>query len=225
MKQWQVRDVMTTDVIAVRGDTPYREIVDLLAEHRISAVPVIDDFDRVRGVVSESDLLAKVELTGRPERKVFAGRRGRALRANAAACVAEQLMTAPAITVPPSTLLATAAKLMDDERVKRLPVINDIGRLQGIVSRTDLLKVFRRPDEDIRADVVTEVLRKVLFVEDGTVVVRVRDGVVTLDGQVDRLSTARIAARLAYAVPGVVHVTDRLAFEFDDTRVAAAGPI
>ena len=78
MKQWQVKDVMTTDVVTVRRDTPYREIVDLLAKHRISAVPVIDDFTRVQGVVSESDLLAKVELTGGPEHKLFTGRHGRA---------------------------------------------------------------------------------------------------------------------------------------------------
>ncbi|MDW5330412.1 CBS domain-containing protein [Plantactinospora sp. KLBMP9567] len=216
---------MTTEVVTVRSETPYRVIVDLLTERGISAVPVIDDFDRVQGVVSESDLLAKVELTGQPEPKFFVSRRHRVARSHAAASVAEQLMSTPAITVTCTTPLATAAKLLDEEHVKRLPVVDELGRLKGIVSRRDLLKMYLRPDADIRADVVEEVLRRVLTIEEGLIQVVVRDGVVTLDGGVDRRSTAQIAVRLAYGVPGVVQVTDRLVYTFDDTQPIATSMI
>ncbi|GAA3762251.1 CBS domain-containing protein [Plantactinospora mayteni] len=225
MRQWQVQDVMTTDVVTVGVETPYRAIVGLLAERGVSGVPVVDESGRVQGVVSESDLLAKVEFTGQPEPRLFVGRRQRVARTHAVASVAEQLMTAPAITVVRSTVLTTAAKLMDGERVKRLPVVDDLGRLEGIVSRSDLLKVYLRPDADIRADVVDDVLRRVLSIEEGVVRVAVRDGVVSLRGRVDRRSTAQIAVRLGYAVPGVVDVTDRLEYAYDDVEVVGTGMI
>ncbi|MDG4787261.1 CBS domain-containing protein [Micromonospora sp. WMMD1102] len=219
MRQWLVQDVMTTDVVTVGVETPYRAIVGLLAERGVSGVPVVDESGRVQGVVSESDLLAKVELTGQPEPRLFVGRRQRAARTHATASVAEQLMTAPPITVVGTTTLTTAAKLMEAERVKRLPVVDELGRLVGIVCRGDLLRVYLRPDADIRADVVDDVLRRVLAIEEGVIRVAVQDGVVTLDGRLDRRSTAQIAVRLAYAVPGVVDVTDRLEYAYDDVQV------
>ena len=217
MRTWQVGDVMTSDVATVGESTPYREIVDLMTSRHVSAVPVVDEFRRVLGVISEADLLYKVELIGEPhERRIFEGRRRHAARVKADAMVAGELMTAPAVTAYAATPLVTAAKTMDAEHVKRLPVTDDLGRLVGIVSRGDLLKVHLRPDEDIKHDVITEVLRRILAVEDGTVDVTVADGVVTLSGRFDRRSSAEIAARLAAQVSGVVRVADGLTFEFDD---------
>jgi CBS domain-containing protein len=227
MKVWRVRDVMTADVATVGEQTPYREIVDILAERRISAVPVVDDFRHVVGVVSEADLLHKIEMAGEAqERRVFEGRRRRAARVKATGAVARDLMTTPAVTVVADTPLAAAARLIESEDVKRLPVVDDLGRLVGIVSRADLLQVYLRSDEEIRHDVVEEVLRRVLWIEPGLVRVEVTDGVVKLVGQLDRRSTAMLAARLAHAVAGVVEVVDELGFDFDDTVLAdvAAGP-
>lgn len=219
MRTWQVDDVMTTDVATVRESTPYREIVDLMASRHISAVPVVDDFRRVVGVISEADLLYKVELIGEPhERRIFEGRRRHAARVKADATLAHELMTAPAVTVLSGTPLVAAAKQMDRERVKRLPVTDDLGRLIGIVSRGDLLKVHMRPDEDIKRDVIDEVLKRVLAVDDGLVDVAVADGVVTLSGRLDRRSSTEIAARLAAQVSGVVRVADGLTYEFDDVK-------
>src|SRR5262245_42693610 len=150
MRQWRVGDVMTTDVVSVREETPYRDIVDTMSAHRISAVPVVDSFGRVLGVVSESALLYKIEYDGGGEqRRVFASRRRRTARAKAAGDVAEELMTAPAITAMAGTPVPEAARRMETEHVTRLPVTDDLGRLVGIVTRADLLKVFLRPDEDI----------------------------------------------------------------------------
>lgn len=222
MRTWQVRDVMSTDVATVRADTPYRELVDVLTSRHISAVPVVDDFRHVLGVVSESDLLHKVELIGQPhERRVFEGRRRRAARVKADAAVAADLMTTPVVTTLPHTWLVSAARTMNLEQVKRLPVTDDLGRLVGIVTRGDLLKVHLRPDADIRRDVVQEVLRRVLAVEEGVVQVTVDDGVVRLTGQMDRRTSVEIAGRLAAQVSGVVEVVNELGFDFDDSPLAA----
>lgn len=224
MRTWRVDDVMTTDVVTVSADTPYREIVDTLAGRRVSAAPVADEHHRVVGVVSEADLLHKIEYVGEThERRVFAGKRRREAQAKAQGAVARDLMSAPAVTIAPDASLTAAAKLMDDERVKRLPVTDQQGRLRGIVSRGDLLRVFLRPDAEIARDVQDEVLRRTLWVEPRTVEVQVRDGVVTLTGRTDRRSTAELAVALTRTVPGVVDVTDRLDFEFDDRKLARVG--
>lgn len=223
MRTWQVDDVMTTNVVTVRPDTPYREIVDALAHHRVSAAPVVDEDQRVLGVVSEADLLHRIELVGAEhERRVYASRRRRHAHAKAHGGTARALMSAPAITVSAGAAITVAAKKLDTERVKRLPVIGPDGRLRGIVSRSDLLRVYLRPDSEIEHDVVEEVLRRTLWVEPGTVRVKVDQGVVTLTGRTDRHSTRQLALQLTRAVSGVVDVVDELSFEFDDREIAKA---
>lgn len=224
MRTWRVRDVMTTDVVTVGTDTPYRQIVDVLTGRRISAVPVVDAEGRVCGVVSEADLLHKIEAIGQPRRRVFVGRRHRQAQSKAGAVCAADLMTAPAVTVDADVVLAQAARIMDHRHVKRLVVVDDAGRPAGIVTRTDLLTVYLRSDADIRQDVAQEVLRKVLMIDEGTVRVEVTDGVVRLSGTLDRRTSADIAIRLAAQVIGAVGVIDELGYEFDDTVLAGFGP-
>ncbi|MEH1058926.1 CBS domain-containing protein [Micromonospora sp. CPCC 206171] len=225
MRTWQVGDVMTRNVATVGEETPYRDIVDVLIRRGVSAVPVVDGFRRVLGVVSEADLLHKVERAGNPDqRRVFEGRRRRVAREKADALVAKELMTAPAVTTYPESSLPAAARLMDQEVVKRLPVLDDLGRLVGIVTRSDLLRVHLRSDAEIREDVVQEVLRRVLAVRDGLVTVRVRDGEVILDGRLDRRSAAYLAVRLAGQVSGVVRVIDTIGYDVDDTVLVELPP-
>ncbi|MEV0944700.1 CBS domain-containing protein [Micromonospora wenchangensis] len=222
MRTWQVQDVMTVDVLTVDEDTGYRTVVALLTARHVTAVPVVDDARRVLGVVSQADLLHKVERLGQPhERRILPGRRTRTAWAKAAATLAGDLMTAPAVTVSPGATLAQAARTMNRRGVKRLPVVDDLGRLVGIVTRGDLLRVHLRPDADIRRDVVTDVLRRVLGVPDGTVDVTVHGGVVTLTGQLDRWSTVHLALRLSAQVSGVVEVVDALGYAVDDAPLAA----
>jgi CBS domain-containing protein len=218
MRTWQVGDVMTRDVATVGEETSYRQIVDLLIRRGISAVPVVDSFQRVLGVVSEADLLHKVERSGHPdERRVFEGRRRRSAREKAGGLVARELMTAPAVTTSPRASLPAVARLMDREAVKRLPVLDDLGRLVGIVTRGDLLRVHLRTDAEIREEVVQQVLRRVLAVRDGLVTVQVRDGEVTLDGRLDRRTAVDLAGRLAAQVAGVVQVHNTVGYDVDDT--------
>jgi CBS-domain-containing membrane protein len=225
MRTWQVGDVMTGDVATVEETTPYRAVVDVMTTRRVSAVPVVDEFRRVLGVISEADLLHKIELIGEPhERRIFESRRRHDARVKADALVARDLMTAPAVTTTATATLVEAARIMDREHVKRLVVADDLGRLVGIVSRSDLLKVHLRPDEDIRRDVIDEVLKRVLMLEENAIDISVTDGVVTLSGQLDRRSSVEIAARLAARISGVVRVADGLTYEYDDVKPGLGTP-
>ncbi|MBF5031945.1 MULTISPECIES: CBS domain-containing protein [unclassified Micromonospora] len=222
MRTWQVQDVMTRDVASVREGTEYREIVDVLTDRHVTAAPVVDETRRVLGVVSEADLMYKVEFLGQPrERRILPDRHRREARAKAGATLAADLMTAPPVTITPDATIVEAARLMDARGVKRLPVVNDLGRLVGIVTRGDLLKVHLRPDAGVRRDVVEEVLWRSLGVRDGVVDVTVDRGVVTLTGQVERRSTAQLAVRLARQVSGVVEVVDALGYAIDDSPMSA----
>jgi CBS domain-containing protein len=222
MKQWTVQNVMTADVASVMVDTPYAEVVSTLADRRVSALPVLDGFNRVVGVVSEADLLHKVEFIGEEtEIRFFEWGTKKVNRAKANAATAGDLMTSPAVTIQPEVSLTVAAKRMEGEHIKRLPVLDEMGRLIGIVSRRDLLKMYLRPDSEVRDEVIEGVLRPLLSVDPLTAQVEVTDGVVTLNGEVDRKSTAQIAAHVTKRVPGVVQVVDHLAWSYDDTAVSA----
>jgi CBS-domain-containing membrane protein len=202
---------MTTTVVAVRERASYKEIVDDLVTYGVSAMPVLDAGNWVIGVVSEADLLPKAEFAGdHPQARLFERRRRRTAREKADGDTARELMTTPAITIGADASIAEAARLMEAERVKRLPVVNAEGRLVGIVARRDLLRTYLRPDRAIREEVTVEVLGKTLGIEQPDVEVRVTEGVVTLRGRVDRRSTGLIALKLTRAVTGVVAVVDEL---------------
>jgi len=152
-----VQDVMTTDVVCVREDTSYKELVELLSTRRVSAVPVVDDSGNVLGVVSEADLLLKREQPIRPLIQMLSAPRRRE-RAKAQAMVAAELMSRPAVTIDPEATLAAAARRLHASGVKRLPVVDVVGRLVGIVSRPDLLKGFLRSDEELHQEIVEDVI-------------------------------------------------------------------
>jgi CBS-domain-containing membrane protein len=219
MNRWRVSDVMTTLVISVRPDTGYQRVADLLVRHAISALPVVDEQGVVLGVVSEADLLPKLNYPDRVPVHPLVSRRRRAANRRALGDTAGELMTSPAETIPSSATLAQAARRMEAARVRRLPVVDDAGRLVGIVSRRDLVRLYARPDPAIWADIQKQVI-KPMWLEPSTVDVLVSAGVVTLAGQVDRVSTKGILVRMTHAVPGVVDVVDNLSAAFDDSAVA-----
>jgi CBS domain-containing protein len=219
MRRHTVAEVMTTDVVTVREQTGYKEIVETMAVLGISAVPVVDDDGRVIGVVSEADLLLKVEHAGMPpDLSVLRRRRVRAALAKADGDRAGDIMTSPAAVVSPDETIAVAAKRMDTEKVKRLPVVDRNGRLVGIVSRRDLLRPFLRADDEIRQEILDEVLLATMWMDPRDFTVTVEQGIVTLHGTVERKSVAPILVGLIRSVAGVVDVIDRLAFRYDDTH-------
>ena len=221
---WTVADVMTTDVVTVEPLATYKDIVRLLSKHRVSAVPVVDDDARVIGVVSETDLLRKEEqLT--PWRSQRLARRGdKVVRAKAAAVVAAELMTSPPISVGLGTSLPVAARLMSDHDITRLVVVNSDGRLAGIVSRSDLLRVFLAPDDVLQERVVRRLVRDALWDDPFAVRAEVHNGIVTLTGELERRSLVSIAVQFARTVDGVVGVVNEISFLADDTEFEAQRP-
>jgi len=200
-----VGDVMTREVATVGGAAAFKDIVRTLRDRRVSALPVVDGSGRVLGIVSEADLLPKEEFRDSDPDRATQLRRLADL-AKAGSVTAEEAMTSPALTVPPDATLALAARIMARGHVKRLPVVDGSGRLVGIVSRTDLLKVFLRDDEDIAEQVRREIVAHLFPLPDSAVTVRVDDGVVRLGGRVQDRALVPVAARLARAVEGVVDV-------------------
>jgi CBS domain-containing protein len=130
-------------------------------------------------------------------------------------------MTTKVVTTVADVPLARAARLMTRHGVKRLPVLDPDGRhLVGVVSRTDLLRAFLRSDDDIRADILGEVLVRLLWQDPTAVAVEVVDGVVTLSGELGERSTAEAAERLVRRLDGVVDVTSHLTWRIDDGGLA-----
>ncbi|GAA3388121.1 CBS domain-containing protein [Streptomyces roseoviridis] len=195
---YRVSDVMTHTAVAIGRDAPYKEIVALMDQWKVSALPVLEGEGRVVGVVSEADLLPKEEFRGgEPGPDEFAE------AAKAGAVRAGELMSSPAVTVHPGATLAEAARIMARRRVKRLPVVNEIGLLEGVVSRSDLLKVFLRKDDEIEAEIRRSVLGGAALTGlDVTVV----EGVATLRGALGDRSLVPLLAKAVRAVEGVVDV-------------------
>lgn len=213
----RVRDVMTTRVIVAKETTPFKEVAALMRQHSVSALPVLDADERLVGIVSEGDLLLKEERAAeeRPFRAFLSPRR-RMERAKAEGVVAGELMTKSVVTIEPEASLGRAARVMHERGVKRLPVVEADGRVSGIVSRSDLLSTFLRPDDEIR-DAVEEALSgPTRWIEPGRIRVSVADGVVTLVGRLERRSQIPVFTGIARDVDGVVGVEPRLEYEVDD---------
>ncbi|TLS45457.1 CBS domain-containing protein [Streptomyces montanus] len=214
-----VSDVMTHTVAAIGRGAAFKEIVRMMHHWQVSALPVLEGEGRVVGIVSEADLLPKEELRDSDPDRYTQLRRLSDL-AKAGAVTAGELMTSPPVTVRADATLAQAARTMARARVKRLPVVDEVGMLQGIVSRADLLKVFLRDDEEIGEEVRREVVSYLFPAPTSAVRVAVRDGVVRLGGRIRDTSLVPVAARLVRAVEGVVDVE----FDLSPSRAAEAGP-
>jgi CBS domain-containing protein len=215
-----VKDVMTTEVVAVRRDATFKEMAATLRRYRVSAFPVIDDAGRVIGVVSEADMLTKEALAD--PGMVTELLHHKEVR-KAEGLTAGDLMTHPAVTASPGDSVEHAARLMHSLRVKRLPVVNSGCQLIGIVSRADLLSVYDRPDEDIREEIVDTMILHEFLIDPRQFRVTVEAGVVTLEGTPETAALGHDLVRKARHVPGVVAVRDRLSYP--DTSPVVAGPI
>ncbi len=217
-----VRDVMSDKVVTVKRGASFKEMASMLRQFRISAFPVTDEGGKVVGVVSQADLLAK-----EAQADSHAGIAGviteilhHKEHEKADGLTAGDLMTHPAVAVRPEDSAEHAARLMYTLRVKRLPVVNAGGRLVGIVSRADVLAVFDRPDEEIRAEITDHVILRELLLDPGLFMVTVADGVVTLRGNPETATLARNLVDRVRHVQGVVAVRDELAYPPPDRPVA-----
>jgi CBS-domain-containing membrane protein len=213
----RVRDVMTRRVVVVQDSAPFKEIVALMRQRGVSAVPVLDRDEHLMGIVSEADLMLKEEhAVPDDSQRVFKSRRRRVERTKAEGVVARELMSRSVVTIDEEAPIARAARVMHEHGVKRLPVVDANGAVLGIVSRTDLLRVFLRPDQDIAHEIEDALMGPTRWAEPEQIRVTVRDGVVTLEGGVERRSQIPVLASIARAVDGVVDIEARLGYEVDD---------
>lgn len=218
MKRTLVQQVMTTAVVTAGEDMPFRHLVALLYAKGIGAVPVTSPAGQVLGVVSNSDLTAKAAglpaATAGPQ---LERPRRRRERRKATPRTAGELMTAPAVTVAPAATIEQAASIIRRRRVGRLPVTHPLtGRLAGIVTRSDLLRVYLRPGEQIRAEIEAEVLRRVLGADSHWLTVAVHDGVVTISGRVEQRSAVSRLVTAALQAEGVIQVDQHITWTVDD---------
>ncbi len=219
----QARDVMTRNVVTVEPDTPVTEIARLLLEKRISGVPVVESDGRLVGIVSEGDLMRRVEdsparrgawwlaMLGIPEERAIEYVRTRGRRAR-------DVMTRHVITVTPDTPIGRVAQLLEEEHIKRVPVVED-GRLVGIISRADLLRAIASREEAPAAGADDRALRERLLKEleaagleyHPYVNIVVSDGIVHLWGLVSTKAEAEALRVAAESVEGVRGVDSHLA--------------
>ena len=213
----KVRDLMTEEVVSVTPDTSLRAAASLLAERRISGMPVVNDSAEVVGVLSEADILVKAGGSVARNRLLGwlldpdVGLEDK-IRANTVG----EAMSAPAVTIAPQRSVHEAARLMVGEDVNRLPVV-EAGTLVGILTRADVVRAFTRSDAEIAEEIRTEILRRTFWLEPGRVAVTVVDGHVSIVGDVETEADAEVLPALVARVPGVVSVETDLS-----TRVAVA---
>jgi CBS domain-containing protein len=211
-----IKDVMTARVIWIQQDTQdtaFAAIAAAFAQYRVGAFPVLNKAGEVIGVVSESDLLAKMALGGGDDHMpgMIGGIMHQQQLEKARGTTAGDLMTAPPVTVSPQDTVEHAARLMYLRRVKHLPVVDADNQLAGIVSRADVLSVFSRADKDIREDITADVALSAAS-SANAIEVAVDDGVVTLTGPTESSEIARDIARRVRHMEGVVAVRDRLSY-------------
>ncbi|THA81708.1 CBS domain-containing protein [Streptomyces sp. A0592] len=216
MKHIKVADLMTDEVVSVAPETAFKDVAKLLAQYGVSGLPVLDDEDRVVGVVSQTDLLARMAPASHPFQEDDAP---------AEPPTARDAMSAPAVTVRADETAGDAARLMTRRGIERLPVVDEEDRLVGIVTRRDLLRLFVRPDSEIRRRVADEVLAEVLDVPPGDIDVHVVDGIVTLEGSIECRSRLPVLLRLVEQLDGVVAVASHVTARTDDTPTARTGRV
>ena len=191
-------DVMTRSVVTVRPETRVAEAAAQLREHGITSMPVLDEDDRVIGIVSEVDLLRdRMPHDPRSHLRPLPPDRGDP------GTVVGQVMQEPVICMSPNADVADVAALMLENNVRAVPII-DAGRLVGIVSRRDLLRTLVRDDADVRADVAR--LIEEFAGESDRWRVEAENGVVTITGAFDDPAQQKTFSVLARAVPGVLRV-------------------
>jgi len=212
-----VSDVMTTHVHVASPLTPFK---------LVGAIPIVNQQGIPIGIVSESDLLIKQIRPSRESlRELLHVDKRRTAKAKADGTVASDIMTSPVITVESDTGLGDAARLMQEKNLRRLVVVDEGDRIAGIVSRSDVLKVFLRTDDEIREEIRSELIPSLLMSTPDAVNVDVQWNVVTFSGEVDRRSEADIVTRLAGELDGVVGVVDQLTYRWDDAAAAPVTPV
>jgi CBS domain-containing protein len=205
---------MTREVLSVHPDDRLRRAATIMRENRIGGLPVVDD-DRVVGMITESDFLNMAAETPDGERHGFLDALFGGHRAAHPSTLVGEAMTRDPVTVEDSLLVREAARRMKRHRIKRVPVVGSNGRLVGILSRADVMKVFAREDDAISSD-VAEILHRYRF--DHQVKAITSDGRVTITGEVEHRSGAELIEEVLFRILGVIEVDNQITWAYDDSE-------
>jgi CBS domain-containing protein len=210
----KVQDVMTTDVSTIGPDGLVKDAAIEFVQRRISGMPVVSSDGEVIGVISETDILPKEsgERRGGGLLQWFLDPDDSWINRRFDAVTVEDAMSSPALTILPGRPLAEAAKVMLDEDVNRLPVVDPDGLLVGLVSRGDLIRAFARPDAEIRREIQEDVIHGAMWLNPEALDVTVVSGIVTLKGEVASEADAELLPTFARKIPGVVDVHSTLTY-------------
>jgi CBS domain-containing protein len=215
----RIQEIMTRETISVAPETSLKDVARLLVANRISGVPVCAADGTVVGVVSEADILRKLEGVS-PELSrpiAWLSRKLDGELEKISAGTAGEVMSSPARTAGPNDQVPEVARLMVDCRINRVPVVSD-GRIIGIVSRADLVRAFIRSDEEIEHDIREGVLLREMLLEPGVVAVSVDQGRIALSGTVQSQADADAIDHRVRRIPGVLGVTNELRWSQTDSR-------
>ena len=213
----RVLDLMTTEVATVTPGMSLKEAARTMTDIAVSGLPVLDEDEKIIGIITEADFLASEAARVEPRRRRLLDALFNEPQVAEAETV-EQVMTLDPVVIYPEASLTEAARVMVNHGVKRLPVVDGDGKLRGVISRADVVAAFTRPDDVIEDEILEDVIRRILFLEEGAVDVSVVDGVVTLEGTVPTKSDGRLLEELTRRLDGVVRLISRVDFEVDDQR-------
>lgn len=221
----KVRDLMTTDPLTATPEMLLKEAARLMVRNKVSGLPVLSDGELV-GIVTEGDFLRQEASRDQPYRfSLLDALFGDGPAEPPAVETVSEVMTEHVITITPEASIGEAARVMANQRVKRLPVVDGNGALVGIISRADVVNAFTKPDEVIQDEVREDIVRRLLFLDPAEVTVTVEDGVVTLEGEMENRTEAHLLEELTRRVEGVVRVKSELTFLVDDQRADRQYPL
>lgn len=215
---------MSTDVITIGPDAPLKEAARRMIEAGVSGLPVTDAKGRPIGIITEADFVAG-EAGRRPRKRAGLLRfvvKDEELPSRQQ--VVSDAMTKDVKVLGPDVDHAEAARLMQKAGIKRVPIVDDEGRLIGLVSRADMLRAYIRPDQEIIDEITEHIMKEVLWIEPSRVTIGCIDGNVVLSGQLETKGDAVLLVELTGRLDGVVSVANHLTWEVDNTRLEMTSP-
>ncbi|NQV07484.1 CBS domain-containing protein [bacterium] len=222
----RVRDMMTTDPIAITAGTLLKEAARIMVRSQVSGLPVVNDTGHLVGIVTEGDFLRQEANRDRPYRlSLLDALFGDGEPEGPTAETVGEVMTVEVVTIAPESTLGEAARVMARRSVKRLPVVDDEGELIGVISRADVVNAFTKPDDVIEDEVREDVIRRLLFLDPDTIEVAVSDGVVTLAGELENRTETQLLEELTRRISGVVKVDSSLTYRIDDRKIERNYPL
>lgn len=219
----KLRYLMTRDVITIGADASLKEAARRMIEAGISGLPVTAADGSLVGIVTEADFVTTEADRRRKKRAGLLRLVYRDVEIPSQERLVGDVMTTDLIVLGPEADHAEAARLMQKEGIKRIPVVED-GKLVGLVSRSDVLRIFARSDQEIIEEIREHVIGDILWIDPERVDIKSVEGNVVLRGLLETRSDTELLARLTARVDGVMSVANHLEFEVDNTKLEMISP-